>query len=49
MIKKLNIFMTAAAALMLAACSSEDLPLTHPDGYGEINFTGMTSAAQPLV
>ena len=39
MIKKLNIFMTAAAALMLAACSSEDLPLTHPDGYGEINFT----------
>ena len=39
MIKKLNIFMTAAAALMLAACSSDDMPLTHPDGYGEINFT----------
>lgn len=31
--------MTAAMALMLAACSNEDLPLTHPDGYGEINFT----------
>lgn len=31
--------MTACAATLLAACSSEEFPLTHPDGYGEIAFT----------
>lgn len=39
MIKKLNIFMTIAATMMFVACSNEDLPLTHADGYGEINFS----------
>ena len=37
--KKLNIFIAVAAALFLGACSSEELPLTQADGYGEIKFS----------
>lgn len=40
MIKTKNIFVIAAAALLAAACSSdEEFAVTHPDGWDEINFT----------
>jgi len=40
-----NIFLVAATAV-LAACSSEDLPVTHADGWDEIRFSVGTEATR---
>ncbi|MBQ3804299.1 MAG: hypothetical protein II844_00645 [Prevotella sp.] len=38
--KKLHLIIIAAVAALMTACNSDsDLPLTHPDGYGEIQFS----------
>ena len=40
MIKLRHIFSLLATATLMVACSSDsDLPVTHPDGYGELGFS----------
>ena len=38
MIRNINIYIAVVAALLLVGCGSEELPLTHADGYGEVSF-----------
>ena len=33
-----NILKGVAVVMLTAACSGDDMPLTHPDGYGEVKF-----------
>lgn len=39
MIKTKNILAIAAVVLCATACTNDDLPLTHADGYGEVAFS----------